>query len=119
MACIATGPAVWDAFLQVPVMFLQCKGRESRTAASIGVSRQRESLDSTDGDESSSSGGSGGYSYSNADEAALVFSCLKRLLVSGMLPQDVCVITPYRCDCTVVQSKTPSGPVSRTKPDTE
>jgi hypothetical protein len=95
--------------LQVPVMFIQCKGPEARTAASISVSRQREALNSTDeGPDStsnsnsrptdnSSSGSSGGYSYFNAAEAAVVVDTLQQLLGAGMQPQDLCVITPYRC----------------------
>lgn len=98
--------------LQVPVMFIQCKGPEARTAASISVSRQREALNSTDDEsvsihnssnnssrptDNSSSGSSGGYSYFNAAEAAVAVDCLQRLLGAGMQPQDLCVITPYRC----------------------
>jgi regulator of nonsense transcripts 1 len=100
--------------VQVPVVFIQCKGPEARTAASFSISRQREAADSLDEEPSSSSssssssngsrrsssnggssGGSGGYSYFNEAEAAVVVDCLRQLLAAGMQPQDVCVITPY------------------------
>jgi regulator of nonsense transcripts 1 len=42
-----------------------------------------------------SSGSSGGYSYFNEAEAAVVVDCLRQLLAAGMQPQDVCVVTPY------------------------
>jgi hypothetical protein len=92
-------------------MFIQCKGPEARTAASISISRQREALNSTDEEpdstsssgssrsttDNSSSGCSGGYSYFNAAEAAVVVDTLQQLLGAGMQPEDLCVITPYRC----------------------
>lgn len=118
---------------QVPVMFIQCRGPEARTAASFSISRQRETVDSTDaddgdaddgavsrngsssrngrrssssssavdgsspGDGAGDSGGAGGYSYFNAAEADVVVRCLQQLLGAGMQPEDMCVITPYRC----------------------
>jgi hypothetical protein len=90
--------------LQVPVMFIQCNGPESRTQASIGISRQREAGASTDseddaGPSSSSSSvksGGGGFSFFNNAEAAVVVGCLEQLLLQGgMASADVCVITPY------------------------
>jgi hypothetical protein len=113
-----------NSLVQIPVMFIQCAGPEARSAASFSVSRQREaalnSFEDEANDSSSSSrgndarsrssrsgsgGGSGsgssggfggGYSYSNAAEVRVVVDCLQQLLGAGMLPQDVCVITPYR-----------------------
>lgn len=121
-----TGRPVLDISLlwQVPVLFIQCKGPEARTAASWSISRQHAAVSSTDegddnepstrrgrtsgtsGSSSSSSGvgggggsgsvGSGGYSYFNAAEASVVVDCLQKLLGAGMQPVDMCVITPYR-----------------------
>jgi hypothetical protein len=87
-------------------MFIQCNGPESRTQASIGISRQREAGASTDSEDesasprssssSSSSAGGGGFSFFNAAEAAVVVRCLEQLLLQGgMAAADVCVITPY------------------------
>jgi hypothetical protein len=93
--------------LQVPVMFIQCNGPESRTQASISISRQREAGTSTDSEDDAASprssssssavgGGSGGFSFFNAAEAAVVVRCLDGLLLQGGLESaDVCVITPY------------------------
>lgn len=105
--------------LQVPVMFIQCRGPEARTAASFSIARQREAIDSVDeapssndapagrgrergratsnADSITSSGtGGGGYSYFNAAETAVVVECVQQLLAAGMQPEDLCVITPYR-----------------------
>lgn len=89
-------------------MFIQCSGPESRTQASIGISRQREAGASTDSEEepagqrssnsssSATGGGGGGFSFFNAAEAAVVVGCLEQLLLQGGLASaDVCVITPY------------------------
>ena len=120
--------------VQVPVMFIQCKGPEARTAASFSISRQREAADSLDeepsssssssssrsrssssssssgGGDAGSSSGSGGYSYFNEAEAAVVVDCLRQLLAAGMQPQDVCVITPYSGQVRSIQRLLSSDP---------
>uniref|UniRef100_A0A383VFK2 AAA+ ATPase domain-containing protein n=1 Tax=Tetradesmus obliquus TaxID=3088 RepID=A0A383VFK2_TETOB len=108
---------------EVPVMFIQCNGPESRTQASMGISRQREAGASTDSEDepagqrgsnsnsSSSSvagGGGGGFSFFNAAEAAVVVGCLEQLLLQGGLASaDVCVITPYSGQVRAIQQLLP------------
>eukprot|EP00879_Flechtneria_rotunda_P021786 GHRR01022972.1.p1 GENE.GHRR01022972.1~~GHRR01022972.1.p1 ORF type:complete len:358 (+),score=134.26 GHRR01022972.1:120-1076(+) len=112
---------------QVPVMFFQCNGPESRVAAAsssrsnnhaaIGCAAgTTNGMKSTSDDtDFSSSSSVGGYSYSNASEAAAVLQCLKALVVQGQLAAaEVGVITPYSAQVRAIQQLLPAALIGAT-----